>query len=66
MKKGTFEGLEGEEGSTRPDPSGSADPTTMTNANGYKREGVQKVRAGRFETSKFINLNGGDGQNENI
>ena len=38
----------------------------VENANGYKREGVQKVRAGRFETSKFINSNGGDGQNKNI
>ena len=38
----------------------------MENTNGYKREGVQKVRAGRFDTSKFINSDGGDGQNENI
>ena len=36
----------------------------MENTNGYTREGVQKVRAGRFETSKFINSNGGDGQNK--
>ena len=27
----------------------------METTNGYKREGVQKVRAGRFETSKVIN-----------
>ena len=38
----------------------------MENTNGYTREGVQKVRAGRFETSKFINSNGGDGQNKSI
>ena len=38
----------------------------MENTNGYTREGVQKVRAGRFDTSKFINSNVRDGQNENI
>ena len=38
----------------------------MENTNGYKREGVQKVRAGKFETSKFINSNGGDEQNKHI
>ena len=38
----------------------------MENTNGYKREGVQKVCAGKFQTSKFINSNGRDGQNENI
>ena len=38
----------------------------MENANGYKREGVQKIRAGRFDTSKLINADGGNGQNENI
>ena len=27
---------------------------------------MQKVRAGRFDTSKFINSNVRDGQNENI
>ena len=36
------------------------------NTNGYKREGVQKVSAGRFETSKFITSNVGNGQNKNI
>ena len=38
----------------------------METANGYEREGVQKVRARRFDTSKFINSNDGNGQNENI
>ena len=38
----------------------------MENTNGYKREGVQKVCAGRFDTSKSINSNGRDRQNENI
>jgi hypothetical protein len=38
----------------------------VENTNGYKREGVQKVCAGRFETIKFINSNVRDGQNENI
>ena len=27
---------------------------------------MQKIRAGRFDTSRFINSDGGDGQNENI
>ena len=36
----------------------------MQNSNGYKREGVQNVRAGRFETPKFINSNVGDEQNK--
>ena len=38
----------------------------VENTNGYKRENVQKVRAGRFETSKLINSNIEDGPNENI
>ena len=38
----------------------------MENTNGYTREGVHKVRARRFDTSKFINSNVRDGQNENI
>ena len=38
----------------------------MENGNGYTREGVQKVRAGRLDTSKFIRSNVRDGQNENI
>ena len=38
----------------------------MESTNGYKREGAQKVRAGEFETSKSINSNVRNGQNENI
>ena len=38
----------------------------MENTNGYTRESVQKVRGGRFDTSKIINSNVGDGWNENI
>ena len=38
----------------------------MRNTNGYTREGVQKVRRRRFDTSKLINSNARDGQNENI
>ena len=34
------------------------------NTNGYKREDVQKVRTGRFETSKFTSSNVGAGQNK--
>ena len=38
----------------------------MENTNGYIREGLQKVRAGRFDTSKILNPNVTDGKNENI
>ena len=38
----------------------------MESTNDYKREGVQKVRAGRLDTSKSKNSNVGDGQNEYI
>ena len=38
----------------------------MGDTNVYKREGVQKVRAGRLDTSKFINSNARYGQNEHI
>ena len=38
----------------------------MENTNGYKREGVQKVCAGRFDTSKTITSNVGYGQHKNI
>ena len=38
----------------------------MENTNRYTREGVKKVRAGKFDTSKFINSNVRDGQNANI
>ena len=38
----------------------------MENSSGYTREGVQKVRGGRSATSKFINSNVRDGQNEQI
>ena len=38
----------------------------MENTSGYTRAGVQKVRAGRFDTSNFVNSNVRDGQNENI
>ena len=34
----------------------------MENLNGYKRAGVQKLRAGRFVTSTFTSSNVGDGQ----
>ena len=34
--------------------------------NGYKSKGVQKVRAGEFETSKYISTNVGDRQNKHI
>ena len=38
----------------------------MGNTYSYKREGVQKVCAGGFDTSQHINSNVGDGQDENI
>ena len=38
---------------------------TWKNPNAYEQEGVQKVRAGRFETLKLISSNVGDTQNKN-
>ena len=38
----------------------------MENTDGYTREGVQQLRAGRFDISKFINSNGQNGQNKNF
>ena len=38
----------------------------MENTNGYKREGVQKVRAGRFDTSKCKHSNVGERQTKTI
>ena len=52
-------------GSVTPHISHSPEKNKI-NTNGYKRVGVQKVCAGRFETSKLINLNVGDGQHKHI
>ena len=38
----------------------------MEKTDGYKRGDVQKVSARRFEISKILNSNDGDGQNESI